>query len=124
LILENLFIGRAFTEYIDSTMKKILLPLLILLCASTATWAVPIKFLNNSLRSIPLQIPGVMNPNLSPLSSSGVDLAVGQKVFFFANNKKGASKKRYLLLEVTEDLAGKSIAIDELIKTRRAELGL
>ena len=35
---------------------------------------------NKSLRSIPLKIPGVMNPNLSPMSKSGVRLAQGQKI--------------------------------------------
>lgn len=105
-------------------MKRFLLVAFLLLGTTLPAWAVPFKLLNNSLRSIPLEIPGVMNPNLSPMSSSGVDLAVGQKVYFFADGKKGALKKRYLLLEVTEDLAGKAIAIDDLIKARKAELGL
>lgn len=105
-------------------MKKFLLAAFLLLGTAIPTWAVPFKLLNNSLRAIPLEIPGVMNPNLSPMSSSGVDLAVGQQVFFFAKGKKGTRKKRYLLLEVTDDLAGKALAIDELIKTRKAELGL
>lgn len=104
-------------------MKKSFLTLLLVFGA-LAAWAVPMRFLNKSGRSIPLEIPGVMNPNLSPFSSSGVDLAVGQKVYFFANGKKGSFKKRILLLEVTEDLAGKDLAIDELIKARKAELGL
>lgn len=105
-------------------MKKFLLAAFLLLGTAIPAWAVPFKLLNNSLRAITLEIPGVMNPNLSPMSSSGVDLAVGQKVFFFAKGKKGTLKKRYLLLEVTDDLAGKALAIDELIKTRKAELGL
>lgn len=45
--------------------------------------AIPMTFHNGSLKSIPLQIPGVMNPNLSPLSDSGVTLEVGQKVLLF-----------------------------------------
>ena len=104
-------------------MKKSLLTLLLVFGAMVA-WAVPIRFLNHSGRSIPLEIPGVMNPNLSPFSSSGVDLAVGQKVYFFAKGKKGTFQKRILLLEVTEDLAGKDLVIDKLIKARKAELGL
>jgi hypothetical protein len=92
----------------NSGMKKFLLTALLLLVITLPAWAVPMRFLNNSLRSIYLEIPGVMNPNLSPMSSSGVDLAVGQKVYFFADGKKGAIKKRYLLLEITEELAGKA----------------
>lgn len=37
---------------------------------------------NSSLRSIPLKIPGVMNPNLSPMSKSGVRLAQGQEIIY------------------------------------------
>lgn len=37
---------------------------------------------NTSLRSIPLKIPGVMNPNLSPKSKSGVRLAQGQEIIY------------------------------------------
>jgi len=37
---------------------------------------------NSSLKSIPLKIPGVMNPNLSPDSNSVVSLKIGQKIFF------------------------------------------
>ncbi|MFY8214091.1 MAG: hypothetical protein ACOVKJ_06505 [Flavobacterium sp.] len=40
-------------------------------------------FHNGSFSSIPLVIPGVMNPNLSPLSNSGISLDVGQKFIFF-----------------------------------------
>jgi len=49
---------------------------------------------NTSAKSIPLIIPNVMNPNLSPFSDSGVDLVVGQEILF---KEKG---KRYLLLKV------------------------
>lgn len=35
---------------------------------------------NETLKSIPLIIPGVMNPNLSPQSNSGVSLKIGQDV--------------------------------------------
>ena len=58
---------------------------------------IPMTFHNGSLKSIPLNIPGVMNPNLSPISDSGVTLEVGQKVFYFPNGKKG---KKELLFEV------------------------
>jgi hypothetical protein len=65
--------------------------------ANGKSQAIPMTFHNGSLKSIPLIIPGVMNPNLSPLSDSGVDLEVGQKVFYFPNGKKG---KKELLFEV------------------------
>lgn len=35
---------------------------------------------NETMKSIPLIIPGVMNPNLSPKSNSGVSLKIGQEV--------------------------------------------
>ncbi len=104
-------------------MRTSILTLFLIFVASVAS-AVPMRFLNKSGRYIPLEIPGVMNPNLSPFSSSGVDLAVGQKVYFFPKGKKGSLQKRILLLEVTEDLAGKDLVIDDLIKARKAELGL
>lgn len=47
---------------------------------------------NSSLRSIPLIIPGVMNPNLNPMSSSGVTLRVGQKIYL-----KSSQGKRLIL---------------------------
>lgn len=72
---------------------------------------------NSSLRSIPLVIPGVMNPNLSPLSDSGVDLQVGQPIYF---RHKG---KEALLLKVDENIRdGERIDVAELIKKRKQEL--
>lgn len=74
-------------------------------------------FHNGSLKSIPLQIPGVMNPNLSPLSDSGVDLEVGQKVYYFPNGKKG---KKELLFEVTSDWKKDIILqIHEMIRQKK-----
>jgi hypothetical protein len=73
---------------------------------------------NESNKSIPLVIPGVMNPNLSPMSNSGVTLAEGQEIFFLEK------KKRYLLLEVSPDLNGDTLIVNELIDKRRVELGL
>jgi len=74
---------------------------------------------NNSLKSIPLIIPSVMNPNLSPVSKSGVDLKIGQKIFF----KKGGRK--YLLLEVDSSIKdGDIVKVDELLKARKKELNI
>ena len=53
---------------------------------------------NETLRSIPLIIPGVMNPNLSPQSNSGVRLKIGQKIKY----KKGG--RAHLLLVVDDSI--------------------
>jgi hypothetical protein len=74
-------------------------------------------FHNGSLKSIPLNIPGVMNPNLFPISDSGVTLEVGQKVFYFPNGKKG---KKELLFEVDDTFRKDTILqIDEIIKQKK-----
>ena len=71
---------------------------------------------NNSLTSIPLLIPGVMNPNLSPQSNSGVSLEVGQKILF-----KYKGKKRVLLI-VDESLQGKTLNVSRLLKEKKREI--
>jgi hypothetical protein len=70
-------------------MKKIFFTLLVSLSfANVEAQNIPMTFHNGSFRSIPLIIPGVMNPNLNPKSNSGVGLDVGQKVYFFPDGKK------------------------------------
>ena len=77
-------------------------------------------FHNGSLKSIPLVIPSVMNPNLNPLSNSGVSLNVGQKVYFYPY---GTSKKRELLFTVDESFQQDQILeIDAMIEKRKKEL--
>lgn len=98
-------------------MKSLILTACLLLCMGLAK-AVPFTLHNSTLYSIPLIIPGVMNPNLSPMSNSGVDLQVGQKIFFKAKGR------RYLLLEVTEDLRGIELDVGQLLKERKRELGV
>jgi hypothetical protein len=98
--------------------KLIFLTLSALLLSVGTLLAVPFTLRNNTPFNIPLNIPGVMNPNLSPMSNSGVDLAVGQKIFFFVK------KKKYLLLEVTEALKDKKLDVGDLIALRRKELGV
>ena len=74
---------------------------------------------NTSASSIPLIIPTVMNPNLSPFSRSGVDLRIGQEIFFKVKRKK------YILLTVDDTIkAGDEINVPKLIKKRKQELGL
>lgn len=78
---------------------------------------ISMTFHNGSLKSIPLNIPGVMNPNLSPISDSGVTLEVGQKVFYFPNGKKG---KKELLFEVDNTFRKDTILqIYEMIKQKK-----
>lgn len=100
-------------------MRKLLLVCVLLFASFQLCFAeVPFTLKNTGVNSIYLKIPGVMNPNLSPFSTSGVDLAIGQKIFFFHK------KKRYLLLIVDESLRGKSLNVGKLIKQRKKELGL
>ncbi|MDX1315160.1 MAG: hypothetical protein R3356_06635 [Eudoraea sp.] len=66
---------------------------------------------NASLKSIPLVIPGVMKPNLSPVSNSGVSLKMGQKIYY----QKGL--KKILVLTVDESIKdGDKIDVARLVK--------
>jgi hypothetical protein len=104
-------------------MKALVLPFLILLIQSTASLysqSIGFTFHNGSLKSIPLVIPSVMNPNLNPLSNSGVELKIGQKVYFYPN---GTSEKRELLFTVDESFQQNQVLeIDQLIEKRKKEL--
>ena len=85
----------------------------------TSASSVSFTLHNSSEKSIPLIIPGVMNPNLSAFSNSGVDLEIGQEIFF------KVKAKRYLLLTVNNDIAtGSKVDVPKLIKQRKQELGL
>ena len=87
--------------------------------ASPEKEGVNLTFHNGSLASIPLVIPGVMNPNLSPMSDSGVTLAFGQKVFF------KEKRKSYLLFEIDETFKdGDRLEIQDLIKARKKQLDI
>lgn len=77
-------------------------------------------FHNGSLKSIPLVIPSVMNPNLNPMSNNGVSPKFGQKVYFYPY---GTSKKRELLFIVDHIYQQNQVLeIDELIEKRKKEL--
>ena len=81
--------------------------------------AVSFTLRNNSANAIPLIIPTVMNPNLSPFSNSGVNLKIGQQIFFRAKGKK------YLLLEVDNSIQnGDVVDVSALLKERKKALGL
>jgi hypothetical protein len=74
---------------------------------------------NSSMQSIPLIIPTVMNPNLSPNSNSGVSLKVGQEIFFKANGK------RQILLVVDQTIQnGDVIDVSKILPRRKKELGI
>ncbi len=74
---------------------------------------------NTTALSIPLIIPKVMNPNLSPYSESGVYLKTGQEVFFKFKGKK------YLLLKVDSYIQeGEKLDLAKLIRQRKRDLGL
>lgn len=84
----------------------------------TAVEYVSFTLRNNSANSIPLLIPTVMNPNLSPYGNSGVDLKVGQEILFKVNGKK------YILFTVDSSYANKTIDVATVLKERKKELGL
>lgn len=74
---------------------------------------------NETMQSIPLIIPGVMNPNLSPKSNSGVSLLIGQEVKF---KNRG---KVYTLFIVDDSISnGEVLKVGELLAARMVELGL
>lgn len=99
-------------------LKTILLFVFVMfLSLLRAQQSVKLTFHNGSLKSIPLLIPGVMNPNLNPLSNSGVELEYGQEVFYFENGDK---RKKNLLFVVGEQFKdGQVLEIDELISEKK-----
>ena len=65
---------------------------------------------NGSAKSIPLKIEGVMNPNLSPFSKSGVYVTEGTRIFY----KDG--RKWVLILEIGADDDLRSFRVDRILK--------
>ena len=70
-----------------------------------------LKLINDSSKSISLVIPGVMNPTLSPNSTSNVKLKIGQEIIFKKNMSKSII---FTVSEKNED--GDKIYINELIE--------
>lgn len=95
-------------------IRSVFLSVVILSVSSTN--AANLILANRSWGSIPLNIPGVMNPNLNPKSTSGVTLTRGQQIFF---SYKG---KQTLLLKIDAEKDGDIIVVDELIAQRREAL--
>jgi len=74
---------------------------------------------NTTAQPIPLLIPGVMNPNLSPFSQSGVSLKVGQEILFRQGGRK------YVLLTVDGSIQpGEEVDVAQRLEARKKELGL
>ena len=101
-------------------MKKITILFLVFAPFLAFAQNIPMTFHNGSFFSIYLSIPGVMNPNLSPKSKSGVSLDAGQVVYFFPNGKNG---KKEILFTVNSSWKRDTILqIDNIIKVRKKEL--
>ncbi|MCE2495413.1 MAG: hypothetical protein J4F31_02360 [Flavobacteriales bacterium] len=106
-------------------MKALLLSLAFMAASlTTATQSdgksetVTLTLRNKTATSIPLHIPGVMNPNLSPFSHSGVEVAVGQKFYHYPKGQKFMAPK-VLLFEATRAMNGDTLVVNELIKEKR-----
>ena len=111
-----------FQTFISYQMKKLLYTLafqLLVLAAHAqeVQWVKGIVFLNQSLQSIPLEIPGVMNPKLVPMSQSTVDIPAGTTIYFFHK------KNRYELITIKPGME-KRIVVNELINQRKQALKL
>jgi hypothetical protein len=108
---------------VNQIMKKLFSALFVVLvinCHDSFAQDINFTFHNGSLKSIPLDIPTVMNPNLNPLSTSGITLEIGQSVYFYPDGK---SKKRALLFTVDETFVQNQVLeIDQLIEKRKQEL--
>ncbi|MEY4487338.1 MAG: hypothetical protein RL440_1883 [Bacteroidota bacterium] len=85
----------------------------------TAQKSINFTFHNGSLKSIPLVIPSVMNPNLSPMSNSGITLDLGQVVYYFPNGKKRKKEVLFVVDDTFKD--GDVLEIDQLIKAKQKE---
>jgi len=96
-------------------VKNILITIAVAACCTAVCAQERVNFTlhNSGLKSIPLKILGVMYPNLSPLSDSGVALSIGQKVFY---KKK---RKNFLLLVVDESYEGQKIDVAKLVKQKK-----
>ena len=104
LQLENRFLAPLKVEYVVYKGKP---------GKSKAGPATPQRgfyLVNSTAQSIPLKIPGIMNPNLSPFSKSGVDLPIGQKILL------NVAGKDLLLLTVTDTIPkGARVNVADLI---------
>jgi len=78
---------------------------------------VSLVFKNTSLSKIPLDIPGVMQANLSPMSTSNADVPVGTVISYYKQ------KKAIPLITITADTP-KELIVNKLIAEKeRANKG-
>lgn len=98
-------------------LKFVSLIVLALSLHISAQKSINFTFHNGSLQSIPLVIPSVMNPNLSPMSNSGITLDLGQVVYYFPNGTRG--KKEVLFIVTEEFVDGQTLEIDDLIAEKK-----
>ena len=104
LQLENRFLAPLKVEYVVYKGKPVKRK------AGPATPQRGFYLVNSTAQSIPLKIPGIMNPNLSPFSKSGVDLPIGQKILL------NVAGKDLLLLTVTDTIPkGARVNVADLI---------
>jgi len=121
---EKLVLANSSNEAVKATVsykeaKPVAAPKPKVAASKKAENRVQFTLENKTLQSIPLIIPGVMNPNLSPFSRSGVDLKMGQRILFSENGK------RHLLLTVDETVEeGAVVDVAALLQAKRKELGL
>ena len=73
---------------------------------------------NSSNDDINLKFPGEPITTLKARTQTKINLPKGAKVFFFQK------KKKYLLMTVKNENAGKSIIVEKLIKTRKEAFGI
>jgi len=98
---ESLFIAAGNVLKLENTSSKDITVLLHFVTRKERPYtkiageAIPFTLHNSSQKAIPLVIPNVMNPNLSPMSNSGVALKPGQKIYY----KKGLSKELLLIVD-------------------------
>lgn len=72
---------------------------------------------NETSNSIPLLIPGVMNPNLSPYSNSGVRLKIGQEINF----RQGLKTHNLIIIDNTIK-SGDTLNIGAILQERKSTL--
>ena len=104
LQLENRFIAPLKMEYTlfksGSGKKK----------RTVANRTVAFYLVNSTVQTLPILIPGIMNPKLTPFSQMGVELPLGQKIFLKTPGE------RLLLLTVTDSIRkGAGIDVADLI---------
>jgi hypothetical protein len=89
---------------------------LLLAVATAPAAAANLVLQNTSVLPVSLEIPGVMDPTLYPLSKSYVTLEPGQEIYF---DHRG---KRTLLLRVSDEKDGTVLVVNRLIAERKREL--